>query len=290
MNIKMLLIAGLSLLLSPRCQASNESAESLRVVTTFYPVYVAALNVTHGVEGVEVTSLANEHIGCLHDYRLTTADMRKLERADILLASGAGMESFLGRLQKERQNLRVVEVSEGFALMDGNAQVWVSAEGAKRQVDNIAEALSAAAPDKADAFRANAKAYKEQIGELATRMQTAISPHAGTPIITFHEAFPYLARELGLEVAGVIEREPGTEPSAGELAETVKLVRERRVKALFAEPQFSGASARVIANETGLHVYELDPVVTGPADPATARGAWLGAMEKNLEVLQKALR
>lgn len=290
MNIKMLFVAGLALNLLSWCQASNMSAEPLRVVTTFYPVYVAALNVTDGVEGVEVSNLASDHIGCLHDYRLTTRDMRELERADMLLASGAGMESFLGKLRKEQGKLRVVEVSEGIPLMEGNAHVWVGAEGAKRQVDNIAAALSAAAPDKAEAFRANAGRYKAQISELEKRMKTAIAPHAGTPIITFHEAFPYLACELGLEVAGVIEREPGTEPSARELAETVKLVHERNVKALFAEPQFSGTSARVIARETGLQVYELDPVVTGPADPASARGAWLRAMDKNLEVLQNALR
>ena len=87
----------------------------------------------------------------------------------------------------------------------------------------------------------------------------------------------------------MIEREPGTEPSARELADIVKLVRARGVKALFAEPQFSEQSAQVIARETGVEVYELDPVATGPADPDEARGAWLSAMEKNLAVLQKAL-
>lgn len=278
------------LVLFPPVQASAATPEPLRVVTTFYPIYVATLNVTDGIDGVEIANLANEHIGCLHDYRLTTGDMRKLERADILLASGAGMEPFLGKLRGEQGKLRVVEVSEGIPLMEGNAHVWVSAEGAKRQVDNIAAALSAAAPDKANAFRANAERYKAQIATLAERMQTSIAPFAGTPIVTFHEAFPYLARELGLEVAGVIEHEPGTEPNARELTEMVKLVRGRNVKALFAEPQFSAAGARVIARETGLQVYELDPVVTGPPDAAEARGAWLRAMGKNLEVLQKALR
>jgi zinc transport system substrate-binding protein len=62
------------------------------------------------------------------------------------------------------------------------------------------------------------------------------------------------------------------------------------VKALFAEPQFPDQSAQVVARETGVRVYSLDPVVTGPSDPAAARGAYLQAMEKNLEVLQEALR
>ena len=67
-------------------------------------------------------------------------------------------------------------------------------------------------------------------------------------------------------------------------------MRERDVKALFTEPQYSDRSAQVIARETGVKVYELDPVSTGPFEPDAARGAWLAAMEKNLTVLQDALR
>lgn len=201
-----------------------------------------------------------------------------------------GMEPFLDKVARQSPGLRVVEVSEGIPLMDGNSHVWVSFDGARRQTDNIVAALSAAQPEQADAFRANGESYKEKLAALEQRMRAALAPYAGTPIVTFHEAFPYFARDFRLEIAGVIEREPGTEPSARELADTVKLVRERGVKALFAEPQFSDRSARVIAAETGSKVHELDPVVTGPSEPDAARGAWLAAMEKNLAVLQDALR
>lgn len=264
--------------------------EPLRVVTSFYPVYVAALNVTSGVPGVEVHNLTSPHIGCLHDYQLTAGDVRQLADADLLLANGAGMETFLGKVQEQSPSLRVVEASEGIPLMDGNPHVWVSFEGAGRQVDNIAEALAQAAPEKADAFRANATDYKAQLAALDEKMKSSLAPYAGTPIVTFHEAFPYFARDYNLDLVGVIAREPGTEPSARELADTIGLVRERKVKALFAEPQFPDKSAQVISRETGVKVHELDPVVTGPSEPSEARGAFLRAMEKNLGVLQEALR
>jgi len=272
------------------CPANLWSNESLRIVTSFYPVYVAALNVTAGVPGVEVSNLASPHIGCLHDYQLTAGDVRRLADADILLVNGAGMEPFLGKVAQQSPKVRVVEVSEGIPLLEGNPHVWVSLEGARRQTDNIAAALAAADPDQADAFRANAAVYNAALTALEEKMRTALAPYAGTPIVTFHEAFPYFARDFGLDLAGVIEREPGAEPSARELADTVKLVCARQVKALFAEPQFPDQSAQVVARETGVRVYSLDPVVTGPSDPAAARGAYLQAMEKNLEVLQEALR
>ena len=281
--IKILLLAGI-LALPARAD------EPLRVVTSFYPVYVATLNLTTGVPGVEVHNLTSPHIGCLHDYQLTAGDVRQLADADLLLANGAGMETFLGKVKEQSPSLRVVEVSQGIPLMDGNPHVWVSLEGASRQVDNIAEALALAAPEKADAFRANAATYKAALAALDEKMKSALAPYAGTPIITFHEAFPYFARDYKLDLVGVIAREPGTEPSARELADTISLVRERKVKALFAEPQFPDKSAQVISRETGVKVHELDPVVTGPSEPSEARGAFLRAMEKNLGVLQEALR
>ena len=264
--------------------------QSLRVVTSFYPVYVAVLNVTAGIPGVEVSNLASPHVGCLHDYQLTAGDVRRLADADLLLVNGAGMEPFLGKVAQQSPGVRVVGVSQGIALLDDNPHVWVSLEGARRQTENIAAALAAAAPDRADAFRANASAYSGSLSALEEKMRAALAPYAGTPIVTFHEAFPYFARDFDLDLAGEIEREPGAEPSARELADTVKLVRERKVKALFAEPQFPDKSAQVVARETGVRVYSLDPVVTGPSDPEEARGAYLRAMEKNLEVLQEALR
>ncbi len=262
----------------------------LRVVASFYPVYVAALNVARGVDGVEVENLATPRLGCLHDYRLTAGDMRRLADADIFLVNGAGMETFLDKAAGQLPGLRVVEVSRGIPLMDGNAHVWVSFDGARGQVDNIAAALSEAVPDKAAAFRANARDYKQRLDLLEEKMHAALAPFAGVPIVTFHEAFPYFARDFHLDLAGVIEREPGSEPGARELADIVKLIRSRRVKALFTEPQFPGRSARIVEAETGVKVFELDPVVTGPAEPEAARDAWLAAMENNLAVLQAALK
>lgn len=259
------------------------------MVTSFYPVYVAALNVTQGVPGVEVYNLTNPHIGCLHDYQLSTQDMRRLTQADLLLANGAGMETFLEKVSGQIPGLRVVEVSEGIPIIDGNPHVWVSFAGARRQVENVAAALAEASPTKAGAFRANADAYNGRIAALEARARESLASAAGTPVVTFHESFPYLARECGLEIAGVVEGEPGAEPSAKDVAAMIRLVRDRRVKALFVEPQVSGRNAAVIAHETGAKVYELDPVVTGPDDPGSARDAWLQAMEKNISTLQQAL-
>ena len=105
-------------------------------------------------------------------------------------------------------------------------------------------------------------------------------------IVTFHEAFPYFAKEFDLRIAAVIEREPGPEPAAAELAQTIDLVRASGVKALFAEPQYPARAAESIARETGARVYTLDPAVTGPMDA----DAYIHIMDANLRVLEEALK
>ncbi|MFM8718215.1 MAG: metal ABC transporter substrate-binding protein [Chthoniobacterales bacterium] len=268
----------------------SDASASVRVVTSFYPVYIATLNVTEGVEGTEVHNLAAPHVGCLHDYQLTTADARELSEANLLLANGAGMEAFLGKIRAQNPALKTVEVSEGIPLVDGNPHVWVSPELAARQVDHIAASLSAVDAANADRYASNAAAYKAKLSDLAQRMKTRLAPFAGAPVIALHDALPYFARDFGLDIVGVIEREPGHEPSAKELAANVDLVRSRGVKAILAEPQYSDKAAQTIARETGARVVQVDPVATGPSDPTEARGAYLRAMEKNLETLQDALR
>jgi zinc transport system substrate-binding protein len=158
------------------------ASETTRVVTSFYPVYVATLNVTAGVPGVEVHNLTSPHIGCLHDYQLTAGDVRQLADADLLLANGAGMETFLGKVKEQAPSLRVVEVSDGIPLMDGNAHVWVSFEGARQQVDNITAALIQAAPGQADAFRANAENYKSALTALDEKMRAALASSPASAI------------------------------------------------------------------------------------------------------------
>lgn len=262
----------------------------LRVLSSFYPVYVAALNVSAGVEGVDVGMMASPRTGCLHDYQLTPGDARALAGADLLLVNGAGMEHFLEKIRTRHPRLAIVEVSEGLPLLEDNPHVWVSPAGARGQVDNVARAFAAADPANASRYAANAAAYKDRISALETRLRAAVGPHAGVPVVMLHGSFAYFAKDLGLRVAAVIESEPGHEPGGRKLAKTIDLMRAGGVKVVFAEPQYSDRLARAVAREAGARVFLLDPVVTGPPEPDAARGAWLAAMETNIAVLRDALR
>jgi zinc transport system substrate-binding protein len=262
------------------------------IATSFYPMYLAAANIAAGVPGVKVVNITRPFTGCLHDYQLTTEEVKTLAGADAFVVNGGGMESFLDRITAQLPGLKIIDASAGLKLIyddngEANPHVWVSVSGAMGQVGNIAKGLAEADPQNKPAYLKNSEAYLKKLDSLRLRMVEGTKDLKGREIITFHEAFPYLARELGLKVAATIQREPGTAPSPQELAETIKLVRSKKIKALFAEPQYPAKEAEVIARETGAKVYILDPVSTGPLDDLDY---YLKAMDKNLSVLQEALK
>ncbi len=278
---------------------TNQSADKqkedgkFKIVTSFYPMYVATINITKGIDGVEVKNMTKPQTGCLHDYQLTPADLKTLEKANAFIVNGAGMEAFLDKVVKQQEKLKIIDASKEIDLLkDGtedNPHVWVSITNAIKQVRNIEEQLSAADPKHADQYKENADAYAAKLENLKQDMHAAVDSLPNKNIVTFHEAFPYFAKEFNLNIVAVIEREPGSDPTPKDIEETVDKVKSLNIKALFVEPQYPEGAAQTISKESGAKVYTLDPVVTGDADE-NAADAYINAMKKNAQVLQEALQ
>jgi zinc transport system substrate-binding protein len=284
----LLLVSVISVLLADSATKPGDRT----ILASFYPMYITALNVAQEVPGVEVVSLTKQQTGCLHDYQLTPQDIKTISTAWAFVVNGGGMEAFLDKVVKQYPKLNIIDASKGITLINGeggegdNPHVWVSVSGAIAQVKNVVDGLAAIDTANAVRYRANGDAYVARLETLRTKMHEGLANISSHDIITFHEAFPYFAKEFNLHIVAVIEREPGSEPSAGELARTVKIIKQKKVKALFAEPQYPAKAAQTIAKETGLNVYILDPAATGPA----SSDAYIRIMESNLKVLQEALK
>ena len=281
---------------------SNNSIESnnkLTIVTSFYPMYISTLNIVKDIPDVEVINMTAPQTGCLHDYSLSTKDLKTLSSADIFVINGAGMESFLDDVIDEYSDLKIIEASNGISLIedtdhdehehDVNPHVWVSISKNIEEVSNIAKELSAFDPNHASEYEANADAYIAKLENLRTEMHAALDNVNNKDIITFHEAFPYFAEEFNLNIAGVIEVEPDSEPSAKEVENIISIINEKNTKALFTEPQYSSKIADTIAKETGASIYTLDPIVTGDANE-DAYDDYIVKMQENLNTLKEALK
>ena len=285
----MLLLISAALPVSSRAD-SGAAKKSLNIVTSFYPIYISVLNVVQGADGVQVSNLTKPATGCLHDYQLSPQDLKVLSRASVFVINGAGMESFLEKVAAQYPGLVVIDASKGIkplvdlATGQTNSHIWVSISNAAAQVINIEQGLAMLDPGNEGLYRSNAEKYAEKLRGLQERMRAGLEQVKDRRMITFHEAFAYFAAEFGLEVVAVIEREPGAEPNAREMAATIELIRRKGVQAIFAEPQYPAKSARIIAQETGAQLHTLDPAASGPVD----RDAYIKIMESNLVELQDA--
>ncbi len=93
--------------------------DKVTIVTSFYPMYIIALNLTEHMDNVEVVNLTDNNVGCLHDYQLTTKDMRTLNDADVLILNGGDMELFLEDVVTMYPSLEVIDASEHISLLEG---------------------------------------------------------------------------------------------------------------------------------------------------------------------------
>ena len=280
-----------AVVLSPFPPAAEETG--VRVLTSFLPIHLFTLNVVGDAKGITVEMMLPASLGCPHDYSLSPGDMKKIAAADLFLANGLGMEDFLGApVGRANPGIRVVETASSVTPLraegghgDANPHTWVSPRNAILQVRAIEKALSEASPANGPIFHRNADVYVGRLASLAREFDEAARHFRNRNIVIFHNIFDYLARDLQLTVVGRIEETPGQDPSAREMQDLIRTIRERGAAAVFAELQYPVKLARTVAEEAGVPVRMLDPVSTG----STAPTSYEDAMRRNLRTLTEAL-
>jgi zinc/manganese transport system substrate-binding protein len=198
--------------------AQSPSPEKLQVVTSFLPIQSHTLAIVG--DKADVKQLLGKDTGP-HDFQLSPADVKTLSDADLLIINGAGIEEWLGELIKKsgNKNLVVVDTSKGIKLVESpeeieighdhthaldrehshshgdgaNPHIWLDPVIAKKQAANIADALQKADPSNASAYAENGKVYEAKLATLDSDYRSTLAPLPNKNLVTFHDAFPYLA-------------------------------------------------------------------------------------------------
>jgi zinc/manganese transport system substrate-binding protein len=286
-------------------QSPAPKAEKLNIVTSFLPVQSHTLAIAG--DHANVKQLLAKDTGP-HDFQLTPADVKKLSDADLLIINGAGIEEWLGELIKKsgNKNLVVVDTSNGIKLVESpeeieighshshahdhdhgdgaNPHIWLDPVIAKKQAANIVAALQKADPSNASAYAQNGKVYEAKLSALDSDYRSTLAPLPNKNLVTFHDAFPYLAARYKLNYVGAISEFPEKDPAPKQLAALVDKIRSLKVGVLFAENGYAPGLLKKIAGETGAKVSELDTLEVGQGTAT----AYLDRMGANLESLRKA--
>lgn len=284
------------------CVAEKTKKDKILLVASFYPVYIFTLNIVDGIDDFTVKCMAEQNVGCLHDYQILSKDARLISDADAFIINGAGMEEFLEDVYMSVDNIKVIDSSKNVEVIEScekehheenghhhnhnvNSHIWMSVKNATIQCENIAEELSEMYPEYKEQIEKNKFGYIERLENLHNELKAEAEKIKGKNIITFHESFDYFANDYSFNILAKVESHEGGEPSAKGLAELTEIIKENNVTVLFVELDYKGSAATVLSNETGVEICVLNPVINGDESLT----AYEDIMRGNMNVVLKAV-
>ena len=240
------------------CASPLHAQTRLKVVTSFSILGDFVKNV--GGDRVNVTTLVGPN-GDVHVYTPAPVDAKKIADAQLMIINGFGLEGWLPRLvQSSGSKAAIVTATDGIVpLKSGSAadpHAWQSVVNARIYVGNIRDALVAADPADAEAFRANAAGYLAKLDALDREVRSAVAqiPPERRKVISTHDAFGYFAAAYGIEFIAPLGVSTESEDSARDIARIITQVRTEKIPAVFLENISDVRLIRRISAETGARV------------------------------------
>lgn len=163
--------------------------------------------------------------------------------------------------------------------------LWLDPVLMERFVPIVAEAVKEAMrgktgwPEKAiQDVDARAKELAARVRKVHEEYEARLKDAKGKAIVTHHNAFSRVAERYGFEVAESIREFDNSDPTPKEIADLVRIIREKKVTTIFVEPRYNAAIAERIAKAAKVKVGKLDPL---------GDGDWFKMMRGNLDELAK---
>lgn len=295
------MLVGLSACATPGVEPSGDV---VRVVTTVSPITNIVQNV--GGDRIFVTGIVPEGANS-HTFDPSPSDARALAEADIVFMNGLNLEEPTRVLAEAnvRPGVPIVALAESALTPDEyvfdfsfprsggepNPHVWTSPLRAKRFVTAVRDRLAGLRPADEATFRANADRFLARLDALdaAARAVSATVPEANRKLLTYHDSFPYFARDYGWTIIGAIQPVDFGEPTPREVKALIDQVKRLDVPAIFGSEVFSSPVLERIADATGArYVDELrdDDLPGDQGDPAHS---YIGLMVFDFRTFMGAL-
>lgn len=271
------------------CNEEKINSENFKITTSFYPMYIIALNLTKDAKNIELNNMTDSSIGCLHNYTLTTNDLKKIQESDILVINGLGLEeNILNTVNKTNSNIKVIDSSDNIDEKDiisgnnVNPHIWTSINLYKNQVETISENLINLDENNREIYVKNTEEYINKLNELENRENTVKEKMANVEVVVFSESLEYLIKEMNINysIFSIGHEESGV--SSEELGEIIDEINNKNIKAILIDKEDSKAIANSVSAETGATIYEMDSCLTGELD----LDSYITKMNSNLDILE----
>jgi zinc/manganese transport system substrate-binding protein len=283
---------------------AGEATAELRIVATTTILGDVARNVAGDDAAVEVLLPVGADP---HDYQPSSQQVAAIQRADLVIANGLGLEEGLEDVldSAARDGAAVLEIAPlldplPFGGEDDDADhgdggldphVWLDPQRMVEAARQIATELEAIGPDRdwgarAERYAGQLAAADRQIEELL-----AVIPPEDRKLITNHDALEYFAGRYGFQIIGSVIPGGSTlgDPSSGELADLVEVMRSEGLRAIFAETTESATLAAALADEVGGDVRVVDLYTGSLGEPGSGAETLIDMLVTNARLIAGAL-
>ncbi len=292
--LRMSLICVVALPLLAGCRSSDEGSEA-EVVATTTQVADIARNVAG--DEAEVHGILPPNADP-HDYEPRPSDATAIAGADLVITSGGEVDEWVDELIEgsgtDAQVLTLLDEAPATRTREGEEDPhwWQNPINAIAANEAIRDSLADADPDGASAFAENADAYDAELRRTDRVIAACIDglPEHARKLVTSHDALGLFADRYDIEVLGsaVPALSTQAQPSSGETADLVELLREENVPGVFPEAGLSGELEGAIADEAGVEVG--DELYADSLGEAGSPGdTYVGALLANTTALVRGL-
>lgn len=284
---------------------SGEGADDLlKVVTTVSPITNIAQNI--GGDRIGLTGIVPEGTNS-HTFEPAPSDAQAFTEADIVFINGL-------HLEEPTRELAEANIGEGVPIVelgtmtipedeyiydfsfpesggDPNPHLWTNPLYAGNYGKVIAEELAKVDPVNADYYQANYEALKVKIDELdaMVRQVTETVPPENRKLLTYHDSFPYFAREYGWTVIGAIQPADFADPTPQEVAHLIDQINEEHIPAIFGSEVFPSPVLQQIADETGAQYIDELRDDDLPGENGDPEHSYFGLMVFDFTTFMEAL-
>lgn len=299
----MTLLAGCS---SSDSRSAVEVGGKLTVYTSMYPMNFLVSEI--GGDMVSLKSVVPQGTDP-HDYEPSMKTIADIEKADLFIYNGAGLEPWAEKVSLELGDGKAMEASSYVELIDmdesheeeeddyedehghgsKDPHIWLSIRNMDKIANEVREKLSALDPENSEKYRENYESLSAKFSELDKRYMDELKNRTSNTILVSHSAFGYLARDYEIEQLSVAGVSPSSEPSPRTLSRLIDASKEKNLKYIYFETLASPKSAEMISKEAELEPSVLN-TVEGLTEENLARGDnYITLMEENLENIKKEL-
>jgi len=217
-----------------------------------------------------------------HTYEPKPSQMIEITKADLYFAIDVEFEQvWLPKFKDLNPKMQIIDLADNVTKIQmkhaceaeshdehghhdehagADPHIWTApANDVKIIAQNIYAALIKNDPDNTEYYKRNFDIFLASIDETDRQISQILSSLTDTRrFMVFHPSWGYFAKAYNLEqIAVEVE---GKEPKPKALIQLLKEAKEKKVNAIFTQPEFSDSVSQIIAKELQIPVVKVSPL------------------------------